>query len=197
MKEKRYDEALAHFETSIKYHDDNALTDYCIAQLHIRRNQPILAIERFEKIMQGHGIGFGGFNTFMLYIDYGYAMVNVQQWDLAINLLKQGLKMNADVPYAWNALGFVYAQKQMWKEAAESFTEGLGWDPENPFIWNNMAAIYIIAENYEGARQVLVKVLTKHPEYEFAQHNGQILHSIVQNEAATFPVVDLFYDSML
>ena len=29
----RYDEALHHYKKSLEIHDDNALTDYCIAQV--------------------------------------------------------------------------------------------------------------------------------------------------------------------
>lgn len=49
----RWEEALYHYNTSLTLHDDNALTDYCIAQVYIETSQFDLALPRFEKILKG------------------------------------------------------------------------------------------------------------------------------------------------
>lgn len=62
-----FDKALWHYEKSLSIHDDNALTDYCIAQAYIETSQFDKAQKKFEKIFKGHGIGFAGYNTFALF----------------------------------------------------------------------------------------------------------------------------------
>lgn len=77
---------MHHYNISLSLHDDNALTDYCIAQVYIETSRFELALPRFEKIMKGHGIGFAGYNTFALFVDYGFTLVILKRyhhlWDL-------------------------------------------------------------------------------------------------------------------
>merc|ERR1712183_1109295 len=126
----RWDEALFHYRKSLEIHDDNALTDYCIAQLYVETSRFEDALPIFEKILKGNGIGFGGYNMFALYVDYGFTLTILKRdLETAVNALEHGLRINADLPYAWNALGVAFYHLGLMQEAQDSLAKGLKWDP--------------------------------------------------------------------
>merc|ERR1719188_146085 len=89
--QNRYAEALEHYNASLQVLDDNALTDHCIAQIFIETGRFEQAVERFEKILGGHGVGFSNFNLWMLFVDYGFTLVALGRHEEAVPNLERGL----------------------------------------------------------------------------------------------------------
>ncbi|CAE8731778.1 unnamed protein product, partial [Polarella glacialis] len=109
----RLEEAIAHYSRSLEIHDDNALTDYCIAHCLLQLESYTEAGQRFDKIMAGHGIGFGAHNSYVLHLDRGWLLAKVGRHADALPILEQGLRQKPDFAgraYAWNALGVVRAK---------------------------------------------------------------------------------------
>ncbi|CAE7216092.1 Tmtc4 [Symbiodinium necroappetens] len=161
----RSEEALREFNASLMILDDNALTDHCIAQVYIETGRYHLALERFEKILRGHGVGFSAFNLWMLYVDYGFTLVALGKFQEAIQPLEYGLSRNAAVPHGQNALGYAYAQLNQLQEAQEVLARGLEYDPDNPVIWSNLAVAACSVRRFRGttawlARGVIMTVCT-------------------------------------
>merc|ERR1712232_1014164 len=92
--QSRYEEALWHYNKSLTVLDDNALTDHCIAQIFIETGRYAEALQRFEKIQNGHGVGFSRFNLWAMFVDHGFTLVALRQFQEAIPRLEHGLKMN-------------------------------------------------------------------------------------------------------
>merc|ERR1719247_4069250 len=77
----KYAEALREYEASLEVLDDNALTDFSVAQIFIETGRFADAVQRFDKIFKGHLIGFSQFNLWMLYMDYGFSLVSLSRFE--------------------------------------------------------------------------------------------------------------------
>eukprot|EP00927_Polykrikos_kofoidii_P070802 TRINITY_DN67186_c0_g1_i1.p1 TRINITY_DN67186_c0_g1~~TRINITY_DN67186_c0_g1_i1.p1 ORF type:complete len:706 (-),score=96.84 TRINITY_DN67186_c0_g1_i1:396-2513(-) len=173
--QSRYDEALDHYNASLQVLDDNALTDHCIAQIFIETGRYPEAVERFEKIMRGHGIGFSQFNLWMLYVDYGFALTALSQFEQAVPALEHGLRVNAAIPHGQNSLGYAYANLHQMQNAQDAFARGLEYDPDNCIIWNNLAVVWMTAGALQQAAQGLERALLLEPEHPTLVHNAVLL----------------------
>ena len=195
------DEALSLYEESLSIYDDNALTDYCIAQIQTERGQWPLAYQRFQKIMAGHGIGFGGFNRFLLLVDFGWVCVALGKEDEGIGLLREGLSLNLDVPHALNALGIALARQGKLQESINAFETGLRYDPGNFWIWSNMAAVLLVGNNIADSAMANIRAL------ETAISSGSVPNRVMLNARGIYrrlkgleakaPELELFFQRML
>lgn len=191
----RYAEALKHYNASLSILDDNALTDHCIAQIYIETGEYQKALERFEKIMSGHGVGLSAHNLYSLYIDYGFTLVTLKRFDEALPLLDQGLKRNLAVPHGLNALGFAHVHSQGLQEAQDAFAKGLDYDPENGQIWNNLAVVWMLAGAYQQAAQGMEKALLLEPDNPSFIYNAMLLRdaATLGTALAGTPRLELFF----
>jgi tetratricopeptide (TPR) repeat protein len=129
---------------SLSVFDDNALTDYCIAQIDVESGRFQEAYIRFHKINDGHGIGFGLFNRFLLAVDFGYCCIALGKYSEGIVYLQEGLQLNLDVPHGLNALGYGLWKLNDLDGALNAFLTGIRYDPKNIWLLRNAAAIYLL-----------------------------------------------------
>mmetsp|Transcript_73287 Transcript_73287/g.238425 ORF Transcript_73287/g.238425 Transcript_73287/m.238425 type:complete len:675 (+) Transcript_73287:115-2139(+) len=197
--QNRLDEALQHYNASLLILDDNALTDHCVAQIFIETGRFAMAAERFEKIFRGHGVGFSQFNLYMLYIDYGFALVSLARFEEAIPSLQTGLNKNMAVPHGLNAMGYAYTSLNMLQEAQDAFAKGLEYDPDNAVLWSNLAVVWMAGGALQQAAQGLEKALQLEPDNPAALQNAQLLQDAVENGGyvAARPRLELFFTRMM
>lgn len=197
--QSRYTEALENYNASLMILDDNALTDHCIAQLFIETGRYRDALERFEKVFRGHGVGFSAFNLWMLYVDYGFTLVSLSRFAEAIQALEVGLQRNTAVPHGLNALGFAHAHLQQLQEAQDAFAKGLEYDPDNPILWNNLAAVWMLAGALQQAAQGLERALLLEPQNPVIVHNAILLKQAAEagGGLTASPRLELFFSRMM
>merc|ERR1711972_1196293 len=152
-----------HFQASLKLFPQSALTEYCIAQIFIETGRAAEAKVSFERIFAGHGLGFGRFNLYALYIDYGFSLMMLRQYEDALPHLQQGLSLNEDVPHGLNALGYSLMQLSRPQEAQEAFQKGLGYDPANPYLLNNLGVTAMMSGNFQVGSESLAKAVQLEP----------------------------------
>jgi len=179
--QSQYSEALAHYNASLTILDDNALTDHCIAQLYIETGRYADALERFEKIFRGHLVGFSQFNLWMLYVDYGFALMMLRRFEEAVPLLQQGLNLNEDVPHGLNALGFCLTQLGHFPEGREAFERGLRYDPTNPWLTNNLGVAHALAGELKDGSDLIVSALAAEPSVPAFAHNARVLQTLLES----------------
>ncbi|KAF4725468.1 Protein O-mannosyl-transferase tmtc4 [Perkinsus olseni] len=92
------------YEASLGIFDDNAVTDYSIAQIHLQRGELWRAHTRMVKISNGHGIGFDDTSRFAFLVDAGYTLAALGDCAAGMPLLREGLGIVRHVPHALNAL---------------------------------------------------------------------------------------------
>merc|ERR1711879_73512 len=149
----------------------------------IETGRPQEALVRFEYILGGHGLGFGGFNLYALYIDYGFCLMMLRRCEEAIPNLLQGLKLNEDVPHGLNALGYCYVNLGNYPEAARSFERGLHYEALNPWLLNNLGATLMLQGNVEKGGELLAQAAVAEPTVPAFAHNMRLLQVMVQTQS--------------
>merc|ERR1712232_170321 len=131
----------------------------------------------------------------MLYVDYGFALVALQDYEAAITPLEHGLQRNTAVPHGLNALGYAYANLRQLQPAQDAFAKGLEYDPDNAVLWNNLAVVWTLAGAWQNAAQGLEKALLLEPENQIFVHNAVLLKHGAQNNGMVngAPRLELFY----
>ena len=192
----RFDEALVHFDAALQIFPDSALTEYCMSQILIETNRAEEAKSHLEHIFGGHALGFGSFNLYLLYIDYGFSLMLLGKFEEALPQLEQGLRMNEDVPHGLNALGYTYAQLRRTEDAAAAFEKGVNYEPDNPFLMNNLGVMRLIKGNLEAGADLMARALALDPNVQAFQHNAQLLQTMLAKNS--WPgeqfVLELFFN---
>mmetsp|Transcript_12859 Transcript_12859/g.34525 ORF Transcript_12859/g.34525 Transcript_12859/m.34525 type:complete len:198 (+) Transcript_12859:456-1049(+) len=192
----RLDEALVHFQAAHSIFKDSALTEYCIAQIFIETGRPQEALVHFENIVNGHGMGFGHFSIFSLYVDYGFTLMMLRQFDKAVPLLEKGLALNEDVPHGLNALGYCFMQMARRQEAQVAFERGLHYDEANPWLQNNFGVALVLNGHLEAGSQLILQAAVADPAVAAFQHNVKFVQTLVSTNRwpAEQLVLELFYN---
>eukprot|EP00927_Polykrikos_kofoidii_P019845 TRINITY_DN19301_c1_g2_i1.p1 TRINITY_DN19301_c1_g2~~TRINITY_DN19301_c1_g2_i1.p1 ORF type:complete len:815 (+),score=121.14 TRINITY_DN19301_c1_g2_i1:71-2515(+) len=177
----RFDEALHHFSASLELNPSSALTDYCVAQILIETGRTQEALVRLEKILSGHKLGFGNFNIFSLYVDYGFTLMMLRRFEESLQPLLQGLSLNEDVPHGLNALGYSYMNLGRLQEAAAAFERGVSYEETNPYLINNLGVANMLMGQLEIGSELIMRAAAAEPSVPAFAQNVQILRFISQN----------------
>merc|ERR1712232_68221 len=135
------------------------ITDYCIARILINLGRFEEAHTRFEKILNGHGIGLHDGNDFLWMTDFGYTLVKLEQMEAGLHYLREGLSRMPYSCFAYNAQGVALAKLGRFPEAAQSLTDGLQCDGGAISIWNNLALVYAYANDLPSANEALQRAM--------------------------------------
>ena len=154
----RLEEAESVLKASLEIFDDNALTDYLIAQIHLERGEDWKAYERLSKVADGHGIGFTDFSRFMFLVDYGVVLTKLGSVEQAvIDMILEGLDIYKWVGYAWHALSVLAARRGEWERGVGWVGEAVKMDEFRWEAWNTAACIALGIGDFEGSRLAMIK----------------------------------------
>ena len=180
------EEALDHYQKSLDIFDDQAITDYCIARILINLGRFSEAHQRFDKILNGHGIGLHDGNDFLWMTDLGYLLVKLGSDPQGAHYLQEGLNRMPFNCYAWNALGVAQARQGQLEQAVSSLTQGLQCDPDSAITWSNLAVVYAYGNAGEQASQAMQEALRLNASHPVVAHNLQVLSGAVPHLRPTF-----------
>eukprot|EP00931_Biecheleriopsis_adriatica_P094571 TRINITY_DN68201_c0_g1_i1.p1 TRINITY_DN68201_c0_g1~~TRINITY_DN68201_c0_g1_i1.p1 ORF type:complete len:240 (-),score=56.85 TRINITY_DN68201_c0_g1_i1:88-744(-) len=167
--------AIAFYNRSLQIFDDNAVTDYAIAQCLIRLGRYAEAATRFDKIMSGHFIGFHAGNLPALNLDRGWLLAKVGRHKDAVPVLEQGLQEQPNAVYAWNALAVSQAKVGNLQGALDCLLRAIELSPRHAIVWSNAAAAAAAGGDLEQARAAARNALALDPEDSDVVHNARIL----------------------
>jgi len=182
--------ALAGYLRSLEIFDDQAITDYCIARILINLGRYQEAYARFDKIMNGHGIGFHDGNDFLWMTDLGYVLVQMGANEQGVHYLREGLQRMPYSCYAWNAMGVAQTRMQQLEQAVESLTQSLQCDPESASTWINLAVVYAYGQVQQQAAEALQRAMALDPQRPAVVWNSRILSG--QGLPGEQPQLDLY-----
>eukprot|EP00928_Gymnodinium_smaydae_P017795 TRINITY_DN16800_c0_g2_i1.p1 TRINITY_DN16800_c0_g2~~TRINITY_DN16800_c0_g2_i1.p1 ORF type:complete len:731 (-),score=78.98 TRINITY_DN16800_c0_g2_i1:792-2984(-) len=167
--------ALDAYQRSLDVFDDTAITDYCIARILINLGRHQEALERFNKILTGHGIGLHDGNDFLWMTDLGYLLVRMGNFKEGAYHLQEGLNRMAWSCFGWNALGVAHAHLGDLQKAVEAFLTGIECDGSSASIWTNLAVTYAYGNAGQQAQEALQKSLALNRSNPVVQHNAAVL----------------------
>jgi hypothetical protein len=186
--------ALINYVKSLTIFDDQAITDYCIARILLHLDRVPEALAYFDKILNGHGIGFHDGNDFLWMTDLGYALIahnqDKEQLDQGIYYMKEGLNRFPHNCYGWNALGVAQIRLMKLQEALQSISIGLECDSSSASLWNNAAVAYAYGDMWNDARSALQNALDRNASRPAVQRNARVFTG--EAPAGTPPELDLF-----
>ena len=109
---------------------------------------------------------------------YDYAMLAEKMGNLLLmeQLLKEAIKIKPDYAYAYNALGYSYADRNIKLADAKKYIEiALSISPNNHYIMDSMGWLHFRMGNIEIALQFIEKAYKIQKDPEIAAHLGEIL----------------------
>lgn len=109
---------------------------------------------------------------------FDYAMLAEKMGNLLLmeQLLKEAIKIKPDYAYAYNALGYSYADRNIKLIDAKKYIEiALSISPNNHYIMDSMGWLHFRMGNIEIALQFIEKAYKIQKDPEIAAHLGEIL----------------------
>jgi tetratricopeptide (TPR) repeat protein len=109
---------------------------------------------------------------------FDYAMIAEKMGNLLLmeQLLKEAIKLKPDYAYAYNALGYSYADRNIKLADAKKYIEiALSISPNNHYIMDSMGWLHFRMGNIEIALQFIEKAYKIQKDPEIAAHLGEIL----------------------
>jgi tetratricopeptide (TPR) repeat protein len=87
------------------------------------------------------------------------------QWETALSLSDEALKMNRRFKEAWQLKGQIYWQMKNYKMALKSYQQYLKIDPKNALVWVNLSMTFFELERYKDMEQSYAKAKEIDPQY--------------------------------
>ena len=125
-------------------------------------------------LMKGADLNFNNSAEFK----FDYAMLAEKMGNLLLmeQLLKEAIKLKPDYAYAYNALGYSYADRNIKLADAKKYIEiALSISPNNHYIMDSMGWLHFRMGNIEIALQFIEKAYKIQKDPEIAAHLGEIL----------------------
>jgi len=82
-------------------------------------------------------------SSYTIISTYGIFLVEVGQYDAAIEILGQGLALIDYDPELWNYMGVAYWSKGDFQNALEAYQKALSLDSNYPIVFNNLGSLYL------------------------------------------------------
>lgn len=94
-----------------------------------------------------------------------YSQPKVKNYDKAIELLSNSLKLKKKDINSYISLGIIYLAKGNGTDALKNFSSALDMDPTNPEALSQKAKVYILISNNDEGIALLNEALTNDPSY--------------------------------
>jgi len=87
------------------------------------------------------------------------------EWDTALSLCDEALKIDKRSKEVWQLKGQIYWQMKNYKMALKSYQEYLKIDPKNALVWINLSATFFELEQYKSMEESYAKAKEIDPKY--------------------------------
>jgi arylsulfatase A-like enzyme/Flp pilus assembly protein TadD len=143
-----------------------------LATLYKEQGNMIVAIETLRSGLKNNP------SSYKIIITYGILLIEIEQYDAAIEILKKGLNIIDHDPELWNYLGVAYWSKGDFKNAVDTYQKALALDKNYPIVFNNLGSLYLSkslksknAGDFQNAGENFKKAIELDPNYASA-YNG-------------------------
>jgi len=168
----RVDEGIAILEKIVQERKDFDQAYAYLATLYKVKRNYRRAVEILRQGYQNCPQSYKVITTF------GIFLTEIREYEAAIGILQEGLKIMDYDPDIWNYLGVAYWRKGDLEEALEAFERSLELDHNYPIAFNNMGSVFLSkyleskdGENLQKAIDLFQKAISLDPGYASA-YNG-------------------------
>ena len=158
------EEALVNIEYLIKYFPEDADLYYNLGILYEKTKNPQKAKEAYEKAVE-----LSPQDDF--YYNLGEVLVELEDWDNAINAFKNVLKNDPNDSNCYFNLGLCYYHKDETKMASDNFQRAIELNPDDFYAHFYLGNIYQQNGLTNFAADCYKKVLEISPDYSWAYYN--------------------------
>ena len=145
---------------------------FALGTVHLLREEPELAIEKFLKTIQFNKKHADAYNNL------GYAYLKLGRWDEAINFSRMALdEISYDTPErAMTIMGWAYYKKGESAKALDILRRALNIKENQPDTENRIATIYVEEGRLDKAKIILLDLSKRIPEFAGARLNLGIVY---------------------
>lgn len=129
-----------------------------LANIFIKSNQPLLAKEIYERILNLGNVGFD------VYYEFAHICLVVNDTDKAEKILKKVVELKPDYAAAHKDLGVLYLSKRLMDYAKDEFEQAISIAPEDASILSEYANFLHATSEFEKADEFYSKALELNPK---------------------------------
>lgn len=177
FEEGNIDSAFIQFEAGIKKDNDNPLNFAGMCKVDFNQNNASIGEQNFI-----HAMDKGDDNA-LTYITLSEAFSNpkVKNYDRAIEVLNNSLKLKKKDINSYISLGKVYLAKGNGTDAIKSFSAALDMDPKNPEALTQKAKVYVLISNNDEGINLLNEAIASDPNYAPAYNELAEVYATMKN----------------
>lgn len=163
MRAKKYDDAIALCEQSLKTDVDDADVHEVLATVHFLTGKYDGAISHFTTVTRLAP------RRPATYINMGAVYNRMGEYAKAVESLRRGLQLDKDSSEGFYNLGIAYRQLKEWKMAVPAYREAIRLDPQMYEAYQNLGNVYAEMGNHQQAASHYKKALEIKPDFQRAQ----------------------------
>ena len=127
--------------------------------------QYVLALKHTETLLKKDS------NDAELHFLKGYALRELDRYEVAVKEFKAAAKFHRNYAEAWNALGVTYDRMRKPDEAEKAFLQALKITPTSPKYLNNLGFSYFSRGQYDKSVEAYKKALASYPNNVLIHNN--------------------------
>lgn len=177
FEEGNIDSAYKQFDAGIKADNDNPLNFAGMCKVDYNQNNSQIGEQNFNHAMDK------GEDNALTYITLSEAFSNpkVKNYDKAIEILNNSLKLKKKNINSYIALGKVYLAKGNGTDAIKSFSSALDIDPKNSEALTQKAKVYVLISNNDEGINLLNEAIANDPNYAPAYNELAEVYATLKN----------------
>jgi len=166
---KKYDEAIKHFDISIKLNPSFAASFANKGIAHAEKKQYQEAISNYDKAINLKK------NFYDAYLNKGIALKNIHKYKDALKYFEFCIKINHDDPKIYSNLGNLFLEQKSFKEALKAYDKAISLQGEFAEAYSNRGEANQQLGNFKQAIADYAKALKINNNLDYV--HGKILHA--------------------
>lgn len=155
---KRWDEALAAYQSLLEATPDDAYLWHALAIVHSQLRDFSAAEQAIQQAIQLSP------TEAALYNSLGNILISQERWEPAVQALETALKLTENYAIAWNNLGRCYYQQAEWTLAEQAYQKAITINPKFFDAHYNLGLLYSRRDQLDSAITVLNTALSLRPD---------------------------------
>lgn len=176
--EKRYTEALKHYQLATRLAPEHAFTWNNLGLLHEKLNQPEKAIAAYQKALRlAPGYSFAALN-------YGNLLITQSRFHEALAVYQRVLAADKQNPWPHFYIGNIYLHWGQHQRAIAAYESMIGQQPDYTPTYYLLALALAHQGDWDLSLAYCMKYLAKDPKGPFAERASQLLQDGRYRQAA-------------